>query len=139
MAYVLDTDVISALQRTHPLIIARLRTLPPSELFVTIISFEEQIAGRLNVLNKQLTGTQRIEAYLRLRQTLDFYAAANVLLYDERVARIDENLRLSHRRMGTKDRRIAAITLMAGATLVTRNTVDFQGLPGLSLEDWFAP
>ncbi len=41
--------------------------------------------------------------------------------------------------MGTKDRRIATITLAHGHTLVTRNTVDFKDVPELDLEDWMAP
>lgn len=61
------------------------------------------------------------------------------MAYDNLAARIDNDLRTKLRRMGTKDRRIATITLAHGHTLVTRNTVDFKDVPELDLEDWMAP
>jgi tRNA(fMet)-specific endonuclease VapC len=42
-------------------------------------------------------------------------------------------LKLGVRRM---DLRIAAIALENGGTLVTRNVRDFQGVPGLNIENW---
>jgi predicted nucleic acid-binding protein len=105
---------------------------------VTIVSYQEQTIGRLNALNRQLKSDALIVAYQGLARTLFFYRDANVLAYDDRAARIDDDLRVRLRRMGTKDRRIAAITLAHGHTLVTRNTIDFRDVPGLGLEDWMA-
>ena len=39
-------------------------------------------------------------------------------------------------RRGSYDRLIAAHALALGVTLVTNNDCDFQGLPGLSVENW---
>ncbi len=138
MPYVLDTDTITALQSPDPNVLARIQALPRTDVFVTIVSYQEQTIGRLNALNRQLKSDALIVAYQGLARTLFFYRDANVLAYDDRAARIDDDLRVRLRRMGTKDRRIAAITLAHGHTLVTRNTIDFRDVPGLGLEDWMA-
>jgi tRNA(fMet)-specific endonuclease VapC len=39
-------------------------------------------------------------------------------------------------RIGTMDLKIAAIALAHGATLLSRNLVDFKKVPGLTVEDW---
>jgi tRNA(fMet)-specific endonuclease VapC len=41
-------------------------------------------------------------------------------------------------RIGTMDLRIAAIALTHGATLLSRNLVDFKRVPELEVEDWTA-
>lgn len=139
MPYVLDTDITSALQHKNPIVVTRVVSLPRSELFFTIVSFEEQCAGRLNVINRQSAASKLVEAYERLRETLIFYATVSVLSYDDEATRFDNQLRLMRGRMGTKDRRIAAITLAHGCTLVTRNVVHFRDVPGLVVEDWMEP
>ncbi len=138
MPYVLDTDTITALQHRDRNVVARVGLVPSSDIFVAIVSFEEQMAGRLNTLNRQLKPAARIVAYTDLSRALYFCTTAHVLPYDAAAARIDDDLRVRLRRMGTFDRRIAAITLAHGHTLVTRNTIDFRDVPGLGLEDWMA-
>lgn len=139
MPYVLDTDTITALQQLDPSVLARVQALPRTDIFVTIVSYQEQMEGRLGTLNRQFRPVPLIVAYEKLAQTLFYYKGASVLAHDNLAARIDNDLRTKLRRMGTKDRRIAAITLAHGHTLVTRNTVDFKDVPELDLEDWMAP
>lgn len=58
------------------------------------------------------------------------------LPFDDTAASIFEQLRARKIRIGTNDLAIAAITLSVSGILVTRNTVDFQRVPNLPLEDW---
>jgi tRNA(fMet)-specific endonuclease VapC len=141
--YVLDTNIITALQASDIRVVARIATVPPTEVFVTAISLEEQLRGRLATLNTQRTQTNRallIRAYADLYASAAFYFQhASVLPYDASAAQIDDQLRAQGQPRQTKDRRIAAITLAHGFVLVTHNTVDFQRVPGLSIEDWMTP
>jgi tRNA(fMet)-specific endonuclease VapC len=137
--YVLDTDVISALQHNHPGLATRIAALPSADLFITIVTGEELMAGRLQALHGQVTGDRLVEAYQRLQQTLRFLATVNILPFDRAAARRDEEFRTLYRRMGSKDRRIAAITSVNNYRLVTRNTLHFQNIMGLALENWIDP
>ncbi|MDB5306562.1 MAG: nucleic acid-binding protein, partial [Gemmataceae bacterium] len=40
--------------------------------------------------------------------------------------------------VGANDLKIASIAIEAGAIVVTRNTRDFQRIPGVSIENWAA-
>jgi tRNA(fMet)-specific endonuclease VapC len=137
--YVLDTDTLTALQHDHPGIVARVGSLSPADLFVTIVSVEEQVAGRLHALHGLLSNDRLIEAYRRLHQTVNFFATVSILPYDQVAVRQDEEFRRLYRRMGAKDRRIAAIARVNGCMLVTRNTRHFQNIAELVLENWIDP
>lgn len=136
LQYVLDTDHVSLLQRNHKQVKARFGALPPGDCAVTIISFEEQLQGRLAVIRRAKTQTQAAYSYERLRETIDFYTNMQMVSYDSVAATLFEMLRSQGVRIGTRDLRIAAIALSQGATLVTRNRRDFGQVPGLALVDW---
>lgn len=136
MPYLLDTDIVGALQHNHAAVVTRVATIAPADVFISVVTCEEQVAGRLHALHGQLSAARLVEAYRRLQQTLAFFATVNILPFDQAAARREEELRLLHRRMGTKDRRIAAIALENRCILVTRNTVHFQSIAGLALDNW---
>jgi len=47
-----------------------------------------------------------------------------------------ESLQRQRLRVGTLDLKIAAICIAHDATLLSRNLVDFQKVPGLRVENW---
>jgi len=59
-----------------------------------------------------------------------------ILTFNEASAVEFRKLRQARVRIGTMDLKIAAIVLAHGATLLTRNLVDFRKVPGLKIEDW---
>ena len=72
--WVLDTDHLTLLQRNHPLIVQRVATINPEDIAVTVVTAEEQLRGRLDVIRQasQLSQAERlVSAYTRLRDTLD--------------------------------------------------------------------
>jgi tRNA(fMet)-specific endonuclease VapC len=113
-----------------------LRTIDSREVATTIITYEEQVRGWLARTARAKTSAQMIAAYGRLKRHLDEYRSYLVLDFDERAVTEFERLRRERIRIGTMDLKIAAITIVHDATLLTRNLVDFRKVPGLKAEDW---
>lgn len=107
-----------------------------AETAITIITWEEQMRGRLNVIRRASSSTQRISAYTRLEETIEFLRIFNLINFDQAAETYYTELLRQRIRMGTQDLRIAAIALSRNAIVVTRNQRDFAKVPGLILEDW---
>jgi tRNA(fMet)-specific endonuclease VapC len=64
------------------------------------------------------------------------FVAMQVLPFDDLAGSQFEAIRRQRVRIGTMDLRIASIALARGFTVLTRNLVDFERVPGLAAEDW---
>ena len=103
---------------------------------MTIVTYEEQVRGRLNFLSKAKTLNEQIFAYQGLQQlTLD-YQSIIIIPFDRAAALEHQRLRTAYPRLGNMDLKIAAISLINNATLLTRNKSDFGQLIELQIEDW---
>jgi tRNA(fMet)-specific endonuclease VapC len=134
--YILDTDHVSLYQRRHPQVVARVLATAPADLGVTTITLGEQVQGRLAVVRQARSQPDAARGYLRLRETVEFYQAIQLVDYTTAAIAYFEELRRQGVRIGTQDLRIAAIALAEGSILVSRNTRDFAQVPGLTREDW---
>ncbi|RRR71955.1 MAG: type II toxin-antitoxin system VapC family toxin [Candidatus Viridilinea halotolerans] len=135
--YILDTDHISLQQRSHPAVLQRLQTLRETDsIAVTIITVEEQIRGRLEIIRRHATSPLQVPAYSAFQQTLRYFAPWQILDFTREAFEQFSVLRQQRIRIGTQDLRIAAITLTHAAILVTRNRRDFAQVSGLVIEDW---
>ncbi len=135
--YVLDTDVAGFVQSHHQRVTERINSLPDEDtIAVTVVAFGEDLGGWLPSCRRARNGQMRARAYARLQQGLDFYRGMICLPFDDVPAAIFDRLRAHKIRVGTNDLAIAAIVLSVNGILITRNTADFQKVPGLVLEDW---
>lgn len=137
--FVLDTDMISLLQRGNPVVAAHVGTYDPSEVAATIISVEEQLSGWYTLLRRAKTAKELAPVYERMSETVRFFATLPLLTFTDVAASIYEQLCNQKRRTGRMDLRIAAIALAYGAAVVARNLNDFSGIEGLVVLDWSRP
>ncbi|MFV1964473.1 MAG: type II toxin-antitoxin system VapC family toxin [Pirellulaceae bacterium] len=138
--YLLDTDHISIVQRQsepeYTRLLARLKAHDPTDFYVPIVSFHEQVVGWNAYLNRARTAESVVRAYDMFQRILADFAAMAVAAFDLPASSTFESLRASQIRIGTMDLRIAAIALANDWTLLSRNSVDFCRVPSLRVEDW---
>lgn len=98
------------------------------------------IRGRIDAVVKVATTEELLRAVARFTRTETFLARFRIVMLDEAAAGQFDALRVNKKlnRMGHADLRIATIALANGATLVTRNTKDYAGVPNMKLENWAA-
>jgi tRNA(fMet)-specific endonuclease VapC len=133
--WVLDTDHVSLFQTGHPLVTQKVRSIEPNDIAVTIITLEEQMYGRLNKIRKAKSIDELTPAYLSLNRTVEYFQTINVLDFDQKAANCYREITAQKIRVGTQDLKIAAIALSRKAIVVTRNSRDFNKVPGLQIID----
>ncbi|MBE9140564.1 type II toxin-antitoxin system VapC family toxin [Nodosilinea sp. LEGE 07088] len=137
--YILDTDHLSFIQRRNQAgqrILQRLAAIEGVEVAVTVITYEEQLRGRLRVVAGAKTVEEQVSAYHWLQQLALDYASIAIVPFDANAAQTYDRLRKAYPRLGTMDLKIAAIAISHRATLLTRNTSDFEQIADLLFEDW---
>ena len=132
---ILDTDHVSLLERKDTLVVDRFSRFI-GETAITVITWEEQMRGRLNVIRQATSSEQRVLAYTRLLSTIRFLQNFPIINFDAMADRDYMQLQAQKIRVGTQDLRIASIALSCSAVVVTRNHRDFGKVPNLMLEDW---
>ena len=77
-----------------------------------------------------------VRGYHMFEQMLSEFLRLNILSFDDAAARVFDGLKAQKLRVSTMDLRIAAVALSLNFTVVTRNTIHFERVPGLRVEDW---
>jgi tRNA(fMet)-specific endonuclease VapC len=84
MMYILDTDHLSSIQRNGAegkWILKRLESIENVTVAVTVITYEEQVRGRLSVLSRAKTSEEQVLAYRGLQQlALDYRSISSLFV-----------------------------------------------------------
>ena len=143
MDALLDTDHFSILQqRREPEcsnLEKRMQSFPSPLIKTSIVSFQEQARGWLAWIHRARKPAELLKGYYFLQELLRYYHMFEVLPFDAAALTEYDRLRALKIRIGTRDLRIAAIALVRGATVLSRNLRDFRQVPGLAVEDWTMP
>ena len=134
--FVLDTDILSLYRRGQPLVVQRMLQQSLNTLATTAITVEEQLTGWYTLLRQQKSRQQLARAYQNLVETVVELNQFRLLSFTEEAIDRFETLRSQKLGVRANDLRIAAIALVNGATVVTRNVADFGRVPGLLVENW---
>ncbi len=137
--FVLDTDTLTLAFHDHPAVTARMKAAeqPGS---ISIVTRLEVLGGRSEAILKAENAERLLRAQAGYLASAEFVDLFPVLWFDDRAAALSDQFRTAKGakkvKVKLKDLLIACICLAHDATLVTRNTKDFQGVPNLKLENW---
>jgi len=141
--FLFDTDHFTILQQQaepqSSRLAARMSQFTPSDFYVSIVTFHEQVLGWNAYLNRARDTAGVMRAYRMFERILTDFAAAQVVTFDQAVANGFDAFRAKKIRVGTMDLRIAASALSREFVLLSRNIADFRRIPGLRVEDWTLP
>lgn len=132
--YLLDTNIVSYFVKgIHPGLHARMvLALQAQDLAISVITRAEVRYGA-ELMAAEDKRRARIDLLLQDLPALRWTAAA-ADIYGE----IKALLKRQGTPIGEMDTQIAAHALAEDLTLITRNTRQFERIPGLKLEDWMA-
>lgn len=132
MLHLLDTNICIYLIRRQPVaVVERLEALHEGEVAMSLVTYAELRAG-IEMQSRHREQDERVLSQL--------VALIPVLPLDLAVAEAYGRLRAAvpDRRRNAFDRLIAAHAIATNAVLVTNNEADFDGYPGLTVENWIS-
>ena len=129
--FLLDTNTLIYLFKQQGQVAAHLQSHSAHEVFIpSVVLFELEYG----VLRSTRPAQQRagIDLVLKAYGVVDMdYASAKA------AASIKHTLEMADTPIGSCDQLIAGIALANKMTLVTRNTREFERVPGLRVENWY--
>jgi tRNA(fMet)-specific endonuclease VapC len=129
--FALDTNTLICFFKQEGQVAAHLRGVSASQVHIPALVLFELEYGILRSTRPDLQ-RRGIDAALRAYQVLPFDANAA-----KAAARIKHTLEVAGTPIGHLDQLIAGIALANNKTLITRNTREFERVPGLRVENWF--
>ena len=127
-----DTDVLTEILLGNASYGARAAAIPAHEQAVPVIVVEEIMRGRLNIIRQAEANQAKISlarAYALFEQTFRDFQQLHILSYTAQAEQMYGQWRQEKVRVSTHDLRIAAICVVHGATLISRNRRDYEQIP----------
>ena len=137
---ILDTDHLSILKyrdgERSIRLIHRLETarITGDQIGTSVVTLEEQMRGWLASLAKERRVHRQVTAYRELGNLIEFFRGFYLVPFDDAAADLFENW--NRIRISSTDRKIAAISIVRNALLLTSNRRDYEQIPGLRFENW---
>lgn len=132
--YMLDTDTCSyVLKRSHPLVLKRLQAVAVADVCMSVVTKAELLYG-VEVSSRRAQDAAALAAFLPYVEALDFTDDAAI-----HYAEIRADLKRRGAMIGANDLFIAAHARAVALILVTNNTVEFERVSGLAVENWTLP
>jgi len=107
-----------------------------SDAVTTVVCAQESVRGRMARIAAARRTSDEVDAYARFAEEIGFLSRFTILPWDAEAAERFARFRSMGIRIGTMDLKIACICIEHDVVLLTRNTVDFAGIPGLRFENW---
>jgi tRNA(fMet)-specific endonuclease VapC len=143
MIYLLDTDILTLAQHGQRAVADRIAAVKPSDtVAVPVVTQSQVFKGRIATLLSAPDGTAAARAATAFCAVDEYIRRYPLILFDAAAGTHFDRLRAARQAKTVSwkgdlgDFLNACIALAHAATLVTRNTKDFAGIPGLKLENW---
>jgi tRNA(fMet)-specific endonuclease VapC len=139
MTYILDTDVFTLAHRGKHGLHERIELARREhEVAVSVVTAIEVLRGRFDAVTKAADGPAVLRAQELMRASEAFIRTFRLIDFDGATVETFDRLRTDKRvkKTGRNDLLIACIALAFDATLVTRNTKDFEHVPNLKFDNW---
>lgn len=108
-----------------------------TNVFTSIVTAQEVAEGWTAFIRKQRPGSaKQVHGYQQFSHSLELLNQISILPFDTQAASCYLGLKKQFPQAGGQDLKIASICITYDATLLTRNLVDFQRIPGLHCENW---
>ncbi|OSI14965.1 type II toxin-antitoxin system VapC family toxin [Neisseria dumasiana] len=129
MRYLLDTNIVSHILRRQPNVMARLQSVPMSDLYISAVTHAELMYGL----------AKKPDAAKLHRAVHELLLRISVLPFDEQASthygKFKAQTEQSGKNLASLDMMIAAHASAVSAVLVS-NDAAFQQIADLSVEDW---
>jgi toxin FitB len=132
--YLVDTNVISDARRKIPQALSWLQSVPPDEVFLSVVTLGEIARG---IAQKQRTDPRAAQVFERWLARLRTTHRARILPITDVIA-IEWGRLAAERPRGDVDGLIAATAIAHGLTVVTRNVRDFADTGVPCINPWEA-